>query len=667
MPKRNRAREAARAQGSPSAAPTAGERARTSPPRGVGHVVTEDAARELAERLLTPGRTWPVVVVTTPAGVGSPYVDPAALEHEVAGLAEVVVLPTGGPSWAFSDAMPDRTQVYGGASRVYAVEHDWVEHPHRSRLHFAWSGDDDERVRRHLVQDALGAAVRAGLVGRSVSPSSARGAGSVSGVVGGRAFVTLDDGGQAVVAAELTLPGVPLERILATGQRVEGTLDRASARLDVRASLPDAAGSRRLVHAAYQPGDVVLARVREVEHDAVVVDLLPELHCRVARDRVTGNELDDLADLFSEGEVVIARAVASPGGIAVRLDDVDESEDEPVAAPALLAGGPPWLAPPSAPEPSGTRPATRKSADGDTGPGQAEADPGTAAGAPMTVPASLPALAPVSAPVPAARRPAAPTPALLAAKARGEVEALPCPPEPKAPAPPPAPRGSALGDTQLALAAARAQGEIDRAAARDATRRAADLDVEVSQLRALVQEQREQVERRDRTIAAQKTRYRATDLKRQKATRQHVDHEAGDRGAPAEFADPVDQLRHDVYLAWARLVPAGEKADRPLGAYEVGPRFVESLGLEGVSRRKVVEALVHVLTGRASEINGYQLHRLRTSTSGAAPAATRDDGAVCWRLSVQVNTASARRLHFWRLADGSVELSRVVLHDDMEP
>jgi hypothetical protein len=34
---------------------------------------------------------------------------------------------------------------------------------------------------------------------------------------------------------------------------------------------------------------------------------------------------------------------------------------------------------------------------------------------------------------------------------------------------------------------------------------------------------------------------------------------------------------------------------------------------------------------------------------------------------MQINTPSARRLHYWRCPDGTIELSSVRLHDDMEP
>jgi hypothetical protein len=73
------------------------------------------------------------------------------------------------------------------------------------------------------------------------------------------------------------------------------------------------------------------------------------------------------------------------------------------------------------------------------------------------------------------------------------------------------------------------------------------------------------------------------------------------------------------------------------------------------------------LTGLAPEMNGLQVHRLRTGSGGDDPIRQRDDGAVCWRVSLQVNTPSARRMHYWKLPGGAYELSRVVLHDDVEP
>lgn len=39
------------------------------------------------------------------------------------------------------------------------------------------------------------------------------------------------------------------------------------------------------------------------------------------------------------------------------------------------------------------------------------------------------------------------------------------------------------------------------------------------------------------------------------------------------------------------------------------------------------------------------------------------DGAKAYRLYLQQGTPSARRLHYWQLADGRIELANVGFHD----
>ncbi|WP_186445160.1 hypothetical protein [Isoptericola variabilis] len=313
--------------------------ARPAVPTAVGHVRSEADAAGLARHLQDPGRSWPVVVVSTPRDRGHPYVDPAAVLEEVRGLAEVVVVHDGDPSWAFSHAMPPGTQVYGGASRVYPVGLAWVHDLARSHLWLAYDDVRGAQVRDRLVQDALTAAAAAGLAGSSASDApAATVTATVLGTVGARALVQTDDGTTLQVAEELTLPGVPLSRLLARGMRVRGRLDAATGRLDVRGMLPDAAAQLRRVAAAYPVGAVVPARVAAVADDAVTLELAPAVRVRVHRDHVTGNDLDLLGDLFSVGEVVLARVVEGrpvpgPAGPVVtpglRLDDVDDARDEP--------------------------------------------------------------------------------------------------------------------------------------------------------------------------------------------------------------------------------------------------------------------------------------------------------------------------------------------------
>lgn len=131
------------------------------------------------------------------------------------------------------------------------------------------------------------------------------------------------------------------------------------------------------------------------------------------------------------------------------------------------------------------------------------------------------------------------------------------------------------------------------------------------------------------------------------------------------YADPERQLRHEIETDWLLGESEAERARYPLAEFVVGGAFLSSLdSLEGVSREKVVGCLVEVLTGRVFALAGRQAHQMRTSEAGGAPYRVRDDGAALWRASLQVNTPGARRLHWWALPDGRIELHSVGHHDD---
>ncbi len=659
-------------------------------PARVRRVTSEDQARELAAALQRQGRGRPVVVISTPAGYDAPFVDPQRVLDDVAGLAEVVVIPTGDVSWAFSSGMPPDTQVYGGASRVYGTDLEWVHQPRRSPLHFAYSQDEDARVRDRLVSDVMRFAVRAGIVGAARSaPDATTVEGKVLGVLGTRALVSTDDGGQATIAEELVFSDVALVRVLAPGMRVVGVLDPVRRLLDVRGMLPDADTLRRVVNAAYRVGQVVLGRVEDVQDDAVRIALAPGVLVRVRRAEITGNDLDLLSDLFTRGEVVAARRVPAPlDGLALRLDDVDESEDQPVPAIALLDGGPPWLEPPE-PEPSLVESVEAGRSLGvlrqvETGPAPSSAE---RSGPPPT-PADLfgarpagPDLAVEPDREGAAARPRQagvdaglvptppggqrkPTPGDVAAWHAGGHDALPSPAAAEAL---PEPTGKATRDLSLSLDAARSQVTALGKELLDDKVKRRQVELEVDRLLGRVGDLTERLDRSERRAEQQATALRKA---RQEAAR--LRRRLGDAGVevPEEryFVDDEEQVRFEVLAEWARAIPAAEKPLRPLADYTLGPRFLASLtDVEGVSRDRVVWTLVMVLTGLAPEMNGLQVHRLRTGAGGDDPIRHRDDGAVCWRVSLQVNTPSARRLHYWKLRGGAHELSRVVLHDDVEP
>lgn len=199
----------------------------------------------------------------------------------------------------------------------------------------------------------------------------------------------------------------------------------------------------------------------------------------------------------------------------------------------------------------------------------------------------------------------------------------------------------------------------------------AHLEAELAELRDQVSGLRnERVQfAKDLARAARQVETRDAELARMRSQLRR----AKQRTAPPDvalpvFADRERGFRHLVEAAWARRIPVGEQPTRPLPNYAIGERFLDSVdALEGIAVDKIADVVMEVLTGLAEQSTGRELHQLRTSAGGNAAPQSRPDGAVCYRVSMQIHTPSARRLHFWKCPDGTIELSRVVVHDDMEP
>ncbi|BDZ55337.1 hypothetical protein [Agromyces marinus] len=663
--------------------------------RTVERVATPDQAEHLAARILDPGRTRPLVVVSTPhASTGSdaeasPPLDPERVLDEVGDVADVVVLPTGELSRRVDDLLPDMLQVYGGAGRSYpvglAADPDW----RRSPLRFP---HNPARAVDLLVSDAIAHAQAAGLFERA--PARARPAsGEVRGFIAGgsRALVMLDGGGMATVWSELTAPQTPLDWLICDGCRVTGIVDEDANRLTL-----DLVGATDATLAeAFPHGSVTLALVTSVSADAAELALHPSHRIRVLRTDVSPNPLDRVDLLLSEGEVVPVRVVhLSTGALHLRLSDVDD--DEPVVAPlALIAGGTSWLRE-GRPLPiagagaddSGRAHAAVTEVDGADGdgarPGVADArvvDVDVAEGyvaEGLVAVSGAPAAPVVDVPAPAPARPV-PGP--------GVRSVAPAPAPDAGPAPAPsfdeggdggrvhaASARSALQSTQLELDAERArriaaERRLAEAGLADSqlARRRTQADLDRQQVRELLIENAElkhQVAalRTDRTESGKLLR----DARREASAAAAADGTArpvADRRA--DFPDAESWVRHEIGCAWVERIPSYEKAALPLAPYRVGPEFADSLErLDAEKFAKAMKAVVDVLTGRAERMDGREVHRLRESDAGGSPYRVRADGAHAMRCAIERNTPSARRLHYWVLEDGLVELCRVVLHDE---
>jgi hypothetical protein len=599
----------------------------------VQHVATREQAEHLARHLLDATRRLPVVVVSH--GVGrhqEPWIDAQRVAEDVGEYAEVHLIPTGDVTWAFSAAMPPEAQVYGDAARVYGADLDWVARPRSSRLHLCFGASQGGAIAQSLVAEAMTAALSAGLLERR-SPQRRPVTGEVVGVLAGRGIVR-GAFGTAALRPELVAPDLPIERIVRVGQRVAGEWMSSDGLLDVRAHVRPAASA--LAH--YEVGDAVLARVADVGHDRAVLEPYPGLRVEVRVDQITGNALDDPRDLMSVGEVVVAHVVRT-GAWILSLLDVDDDE-QVRTAPSLLVGGPAWL---EAEEPVALEPV------------------------PEWVPPQVPVVQTVEEMDPEAHAQVDESSVEVARVGRSSPSPLDLDPRRRAPRPgadpvrepsaqrsKPASPGSSSSTRELHLereARAHAQRQVEGLRSENAQL--------VSRLHRLEQE-------RDRALAELERRRTETLSLKKQVRRSRAAPPEGRRGA--QFIDPEQQLRHDVLLAWADLIPAAEKADRALPtSWTVGADFLRSLDdVDGISRTKVLEVVVHVLTGLAETMPGRDLHRLRIGPGGDDAYVERAPGEFCWRVALQRNAPSARRLHYWKHGD-RIELSRVALHDEMRP
>lgn len=138
------------------------------------------------------------------------------------------------------------------------------------------------------------------------------------------------------------------------------------------------------------------------------------------------------------------------------------------------------------------------------------------------------------------------------------------------------------------------------------------------------------------------------------------------------FADKAEGRRFEreqmdmmIRRAWAiRLGPA-EKKSHPLPVrWDYSDWFFDTLAATRINVGKVVDVMVEVLIGRDIQLAGRQNHRLRTGPGGDDPYRLGPKGETCFRDSLQVGQASARRLHYMRSPDNMVTFTSVRNHDD---
>lgn len=100
--------------------------------------------------------------------------------------------------------------------------------------------------------------------------------------------------------------------------------------------------------------------------------------------------------------------------------------------------------------------------------------------------------------------------------------------------------------------------------------------------------------------------------------------------------------------------------------FKIGRHLIPTIESLGIDRDKVVRAAGDVVAAAPARLGTRGDHPLRVGAGAEdRTRVRRRDGATAHRVSIEQNSPAARRLHYWVLPDGSVELASVNLHDDM--
>jgi predicted RNA-binding protein with RPS1 domain len=666
-------------------------------------VESVNAVAGMARDILDPQRAHAVVCVTIPTWGSTPLVDPEAVSAAVADLADVYVLPTGDLSWELTSRLPPRMDVYGGAVRAWLPSAGEEPNPREHPLFFVHSRDETENV----IAKLLAAFQRVGLGLADAPELGADVAAVVTGVVSTGAFLTLPGGYRAFAhRSHLTASGLPPERVVRVGQPVRvrvGKVGNGNGAIQV-SLLPFEPDPWQRLHSEYRLGMLVEGIVRDLRNFGAFVELLPGARGLLHKSQISTAWVSHPEDYLTSGERITVRIIAlDEGDEKADLSLLDISEDtEPTSPISIYPDGPPWLADDLTVLPTAVTWQEQSEAVADERDAADAGTPGrpTEAASLGTRELAIDELVieaqevPVEPPMPEAEERDAAFATARAAEDAG----------------PPADELAGLRDAVEDAHEVQAgldqilSGAEDRLAVlrgeASQVRRRLESDLAEARLRILalaeqgvgeligsteaaladahaqveeLQERLTAIEEDRRALLLrlheERERTRATQRKNEGLAKALDDREARIRGLEAALntagVSEAQRFVDEVSQAWERMTTPADRDRYPWRDPRLGPDFLDSLGrVHGVSRERVVEVCAHVVSGRAPDVPSLELHPLRISEGGGTPQRVRDDGAKAWRCSLQVKAPAARRLHYWELPGGGVELARLVYHDD---
>ena len=576
-------------------------------------------AEGLATVIMAPNRTKPICVITASLNGSEPFVNPTALEDELGSLCDFYYIDDPQITRELAGLLPKDAGVFGGAVRVYRADFSEDLSLRRSKLFNLRDAEQGAQKTPTITEEIWSAANAAGLL-KTVEQRSVSSVATVKQFIGdARVLVQLESGGLATIQQELVIPDVPLEWVFQVDQRLSGIYDKE---LGVFIPTLSASSAEDLVD-HFGLNSVTLGLVKELDRQTAKVAIIPNLEFEVSKNEITGNPLDVISSYLGIGDVIPVRIYRHPEGkIRLRMDDIDD--DEPVL-PALpiLPGGEAWLlegrdVPWGEPEPITEPIAIVEDTPAESEQRETEQPEPEKANFPVPGPGLLPGVSPDTTPAPTAKE---------LSELRFNFKHL-------------AQENNRLKDQNARLAQERQTSDLALASLSQRVQEQAE---ELSKLRAQASEQRK--------------------AKRAQQTNRSTTFSRRDR-----FSSDQDWFQEELRRAWiGRYSPQERENTYPLDFNQVlfSEDFFHSIlggKLDEDEGRKLIRVALDLISGRNAIEHKHTYHALQDGIGG--PQRVREDGALCWRMHLENGQPQAKRLHYWQLRDGRIELGWVANHDD---
>lgn len=576
-------------------------------------IISINQVEELIYSLKDARRKRPICVVSIGQAEDGPGFDVEALESDAGEVCDFYIVKTGDLTRLFMESMPENTQVYGGAARVYPA--DFASSKSASQLRYPIPPVQLAKATANLLREIWAYANSAGLIAKPAANLKAERV-TVQAIYGGDVAVMKRANRDLIsVRAEALFPGISLERVFTIGQELEGVFDPTNRAFALSTQNPTV--DEIVKH--FGLGSVTLGLVRETTRKTATVAIHPNLTFEVAKKEITGNDLDVISDYLTVGQVYSFRIYRDPQGhIRLKCNDIDD--DEPlVPALSLIPGSGPWLE-------EGIGVVAEETTDEVTEVAVTAID--------------LPTEAEVDAAIEAAAK-----------EAEAQEASVPVPGLTKA-------ENRQL--SQNAFFVNHMKGQV--IAANEAAQRAKE------EADAIAVE-RNSLAKENATLKAQLREQGAEFSQLKKDKRSAANRTERDPWETrAQFDTAAEWLAEELRRHWIDTYKPADRRQYNMDAvnWSFGERFFDDFteaNFDATKIRKVIRTIVELISNRNSVPGGTEAHPLSDNFKGQIRREVAGKQAGAMRMYVEEHTAGAMRLHYWKLDAGGYELDGVGHHD----